>query len=51
MDMIEWTWQQSNNFIFKKNCRLYIFYKKNMILGNGAKWNLRKNYEYNILKK
>jgi len=22
-----------------------------MILGNGAKWNLRKNYEYNIIKK
>jgi len=22
-----------------------------MILGNGAKWNLRKDYEYNILKK
>jgi len=22
-----------------------------MILGNGAKWNLRMDYEYNILKK
>jgi len=22
-----------------------------MILGNGAKWNLRKDYKYNILKK
>jgi len=22
-----------------------------MILGNDAKWNLKKNYEYNILKK
>jgi len=22
-----------------------------MILGNDAKWNLRKDYEYNILKK
>jgi len=22
-----------------------------MILGNGAKWNLRKDYEYNIFKK
>jgi len=31
----------------KKN----FFYKKNMILGNGVKWNLKKDYEYNILKK
>jgi len=28
----------------------YIFYKKNMVLRNSAKWNLRKDYKYNILK-
>jgi len=27
---------------------MYIFYKK-MTLGNGAKWNLRKDYEKNKL--
>jgi len=43
--------KQNNNFTFQKSCRVYIFYKKNKILGNGAKWNLRKDYEYNIIKK
>jgi len=43
--------KQNNNFTFQKSCRVYIFYKKTMILGNGAKWNLRKDYEYNIIKK
>jgi len=40
--------KQNNNFFFQKSCGMYTFYKKNMILGNGAKWNLRKDYEYNI---
>jgi len=44
--------KQNNNFTFQKSYRhVYIFYKKNMILGNGAKWNLKKDYEYNIIKK
>jgi len=34
---------------FKKTV-VYILSVKKMILGNGAKWNLR-NYKYNILKK
>jgi len=41
---------KQNNFTFQKSCRIYTFYKKK-ILGNGAKWNLRKDYKYNILKK
>jgi len=27
------------------------FLQKKKILENGAKWNLRKDYKYNILKK
>jgi len=27
----------NNNFTFQKSCRIYIFYKKKMILGNGVK--------------
>jgi len=29
---------KQNNFTFQKNCRIYTIYKRNMILGNGAKW-------------
>jgi len=36
--------KQKNNFTFQKSCRIY-FLQKNMILRNGAKWNLRKDYE------
>jgi len=44
--------KQNNSFSFQKSCRIYILStKKKMILGNGAKWNLRKDYKYNILKK
>jgi len=30
-----------------KKAVAYTFYKKNMKLRSGAKWNLRKDYEYN----
>jgi len=43
--------KQYNNFTFQKSCRIYTFYKKKMILGNGEKWNLRKDYKNNMLKK
>jgi len=34
-----------------KKAVVYILSTKKMILGNGAKWNLKKGYKYNILKK
>jgi len=36
---------------FKKVVVYILSTKKSIILENGAKWNLRKDYEYNILKK
>jgi len=47
---------QNRTIIKKKTVYIYIYIVyilsiKNMILENGAKWNLRKDYEYNIFKK
>jgi len=38
------------SFPFKKAV-VYIFSTKKYDIRNGAKWNLRKDYEYNIIKK